>query len=43
MRLFLLLFLVGCAKAPPSSTLSTEPIDFTLPTWPSKQNFSLAS
>lgn len=38
-----LLFLVGCTKAPPSSTLSTEPIDFTLPTYPSKQPFSLAS
>ncbi len=43
MRFLLLLLLVGCAKAPPSSTLSTEPIDFTLPTFPSKQNFSLAS
>ena len=43
MRLFVLLLLVGCTKAAPSSTLTTEPIDFTLPTYPSKQNFSLAS
>jgi cytochrome c biogenesis protein CcmG, thiol:disulfide interchange protein DsbE len=37
------LLLVSCTKAAPSSTLSTEPIDFTLPSYPSKAPFSLAS
>ena len=38
-----LLVLAGCTKASPSSSLSTEPIDFTLPTYPSKEPFSLKS
>ncbi len=37
------LLLLGCTKAAPSSTLSTEPIDFTLPSYPSMEPFSLAS
>lgn len=43
MRLLVLLCLVGCTKAAPSSTLTTEPIDFNLPSYPSKETFSLAS
>jgi thiol-disulfide isomerase/thioredoxin len=39
----LLLVLAGCTKAAPSSSLSTEPIDFTLPRYPSKEPFTLAS
>lgn len=41
--LFTLLLLAACTKAPPSTTLTTEPIDFTLPTYPGKESFSLAS
>lgn len=40
---FTLLLLAACTKAPPSTTLTTEPIDFTLPTYPGKAPFSLAS
>lgn len=39
----LVLVLAGCTKASPSSSLSTEPIDFTLPTYPSKEPFALKS
>jgi thiol-disulfide isomerase/thioredoxin len=39
----LLLVLAGCTKAVPSSSLGTEPIDFTLPSYPSKEPFTLAS
>lgn len=38
-----LLLLAGCTKAAPSSTLSQVPLDFTLPLYPSKQPFTLAS
>ena len=38
-----LLLFVGCTKAAPSSTLSQDPLDFTLPLYPSKEPFSLAS
>ena len=40
---FTLLVLAGCTKSAPVSTLSTEPLDFTLPRYPDKQSFSLAS
>lgn len=40
---FTLLLLAGCTKSAPSSSLSTEPIDFTLPRYPDKHSFSLAS
>ena len=40
---FTLLLLAGCVKTAPSSTVTTEPIDFTLPSYPSKQPFTLAS
>lgn len=40
---FTLLLLAGCPKSPPGSSRSTEPIDFTLPRYPDKQSFSLAS
>ena len=44
MRVFLLgVLLLGCTKAAPSSSSSTEPIDFTLPSYPSRKPFSLAS
>ena len=38
-----LLLLAGCTKAAPSTALSQAPLDFTLPLYPSKQPFSLAS
>ena len=37
-----LLFL-GCTKAAPAPTLSGAPLDFTLPRYPDKQPFTLAS
>ena len=40
---FTLLLFAGCTKSAPSSSLSPEPIDFTLPRYPDKQPFSLAS
>lgn len=38
-----LLLLAGCPKAAPAPTVSGAPLDFTLPSYPSKQPFSLAS
>lgn len=46
MRLFgclSLIILAGCTRAAPASSRGDAPLDFTLPTYPSKQPFSLAS
>ncbi|MDP1826525.1 MAG: TlpA disulfide reductase family protein [Archangium sp.] len=38
-----LIILAGCTRAAPSSHRSDAPLDFTLPTYPSKEPFSLSS